>query len=175
LFPADTDGLIAAFERWRERSVELEHGRIQIEFLMLVPPTLTPELLERDAANFIELRPRELIAGVALVPEDGASAVRSILPSVARCGTRYRGSRGRAQRARIRSRRAAARATAQAGARAFGVPGTGMAGEIVDGGVHVEFCPFEQRLYGRCAGHRDRHPIGAARAARFAPKLRLGT
>jgi adenosine deaminase len=68
-------GLLAGFERWREWSLEMEEGQIQIEFLMVVPRSLAPEALERDTASFIELRRRDLIAGVALAGPEGGESI----------------------------------------------------------------------------------------------------
>jgi aminodeoxyfutalosine deaminase len=77
MFPSDTTRLLAAFHRWREWTTEMEEGSIQIEFIMVVPRTLAPELLQRDTANFIRLHREGLIAGVALVgPECGESIQR---------------------------------------------------------------------------------------------------
>jgi aminodeoxyfutalosine deaminase len=70
-------GLLTGFQKWREWSLEMEEGQIQIEFLMVVPRSLSPEALERDTAGFIELRRRDLIVGVALAgPEAGESIDR---------------------------------------------------------------------------------------------------
>ncbi len=77
MFPGTTDALVAGFSRWREWALEMEDGKIQIEFLMVVPRALAPEALERDTANFVELHRRGLIAGVALAgPETGESVRR---------------------------------------------------------------------------------------------------
>src|SRR5947209_9194617 len=77
MFPPGTEELLLAFDRWREWTLEMEQGRIQIEFLMVVRRTLAPEILDRDTATFIELRRRGFIAGDALVgPENGESIQR---------------------------------------------------------------------------------------------------
>lgn len=77
MFRAGTDGLLTGFGQWREWSLDMEQGQIQVEFLMVVPRTLSPEALERDTESFIELHRRGLIAGVALAgPEAGESIGR---------------------------------------------------------------------------------------------------
>ena len=77
MFPREKDALLSAFHRWREWAFEMESGRVQIEFLLVVPRTLSVEALERDTALFLELRRKELICGVALVGiEIGESLAR---------------------------------------------------------------------------------------------------
>jgi adenosine deaminase len=77
MFPREQSALLADFSRWRDWAFALEQGRIQIEFLMVVPRTLTPEALDRDTANFLALHRAGLIAGVALVGvETGESLAR---------------------------------------------------------------------------------------------------
>jgi len=77
MFPSERRLFFSAFHRWREWTSELEQGRIQIEFVAVVPRTLAPELLDRDTATFLELKRQGLICGVALVgPENGESIER---------------------------------------------------------------------------------------------------
>jgi aminodeoxyfutalosine deaminase len=77
IFPRERLALLEAFRRWREWAWELEQGRIQVEFLFVVPRTLDAELLKRDTVTALELRRAGLIAGVALVGvETGESIAR---------------------------------------------------------------------------------------------------
>jgi adenosine deaminase len=69
--------LVSAMHRWRDWASELEDGRIQLEFLMVIPRMLEPDRVERDTATFVALKKDNLIAGVALVGvENGASIAR---------------------------------------------------------------------------------------------------
>jgi adenosine deaminase len=77
IFPGEFRAMLRAFHRWREWSGGLERGRVQVEYVMVVPRSLHTELLERDTETFLALRREGLIAGVALVgPEDGAGIAR---------------------------------------------------------------------------------------------------
>ena len=77
MFPREFGALFEAFYCWREWAYELERGQIQIEFIMVVPRTLDPDLLRRDTETFVELYREGLIVGVALVgPENGESIQR---------------------------------------------------------------------------------------------------
>jgi aminodeoxyfutalosine deaminase len=69
--------LVSACHRWREWAFALEDGRIQLEFLMVVPRALDSDRLERDTATFVALKKEGLIVGVALVGlETGESLAR---------------------------------------------------------------------------------------------------
>jgi adenosine deaminase len=77
MFPADRRALLSAFHRWREWAYEMERGAVQIEFLLVIPRTLSPESLEHDTELCIDLRREDLVTGVALVGiESGASIER---------------------------------------------------------------------------------------------------
>jgi adenosine deaminase len=77
--PAMFNEELTDFAQWREEVLELEAGRIQVEFLMTIPRTLAPELLERDRANFVRLAKAGLIAGVALVGAEHAAQEESLV------------------------------------------------------------------------------------------------
>jgi adenosine deaminase len=160
-------GLLTGFQRWREWSLEMEEGRIQIEFLMVVPRSLSPEALERDTANFIELRRRDLIAGVALAgPEAGESI-------------------GRFETAFLRWRDAGLGIEIHAGehsgpesvwdALRHGRPdrlghalsafqNSALIDYLRASRIHVEFCPTSNVCTGAVES-MERHPIGRAREA----------
>jgi adenosine deaminase len=77
IFPKGETAMVSALERWREWTRELERGKVQIEYLMSIPRSLSSPLLEHDAKRFVELRRRGLIVGVALVGmETGESLSR---------------------------------------------------------------------------------------------------
>lgn len=84
MFPRQLPALLAAFHRWREWAFELEQGRIQIEFMMVVPRTLDPDVLERDTATFIALQREGLIVGVALVGVETGESVQRYAASFRR-------------------------------------------------------------------------------------------
>jgi adenosine deaminase len=160
-------GLLAGFEQWRDWSLEMEEGQIQIEFLMVVPRSLAPELLERDTASFIELRRRDLIAGVALAGPEGGDSI------------------GRFETAFLRWRDAGLGIEIHAGehsgpesvwdALRHGRPdrlGHGLSAfqdpELINylrsSRVHIEFCPTSNLCTG-AVGSIEQHPAGRARQA----------
>jgi aminodeoxyfutalosine deaminase len=81
MFPRGPGALLPAFQRWRDWAFELEQGRIQVEFLFVVPRRLEPEALERDTAAALELRRAGLIAGVALVGMENGESLQRFAPS----------------------------------------------------------------------------------------------
>jgi len=84
MFPRELPALLAAFHRWREWTLELEQGRIQIEFIMVIPRTLDPDALEHDTATFIELYHKGLIVGVALVGLETGESIQRFASSFRR-------------------------------------------------------------------------------------------
>jgi aminodeoxyfutalosine deaminase len=80
MFPRERDSLLAEFAAWREWAFSLEQGRVQIEFVMVVPRTLAVELLERDTVNFLALRQAGLIAGVAVVGVETGESLKRFAP-----------------------------------------------------------------------------------------------
>jgi adenosine deaminase len=77
MFPRELPAMLHAFHRWREWTYELERGHVQIEFIMVIPRTLHPDLLRRDTDMFVGLHREGLIVGVGLVgPENGESIGR---------------------------------------------------------------------------------------------------
>jgi len=77
LFPPGQQDLLRAFHQWREWTLELEQGQVQIEYVIVIPRTLDENALERDVVAFLELHRAGLIAGVALVGvETGQSLAR---------------------------------------------------------------------------------------------------
>jgi aminodeoxyfutalosine deaminase len=77
MFPRELPELLEAFHEWREWVYDLERGQVQIEFIMVVPRTLDPDVLKRDTETFVSLYREGLIVGVALVgPENGESIKR---------------------------------------------------------------------------------------------------
>jgi len=84
MFPQERRDLLNAFHRWREWAFAMEQGRIQIEFILVVPRTLGPEALARDTEHFIALKREDLIAGVALVGIETGSSIATFRTAFAR-------------------------------------------------------------------------------------------
>ncbi|HYR90226.1 MAG TPA: hypothetical protein VE422_39500 [Terriglobia bacterium] len=84
MFPLENQALLTAFHRWREWTFEMEKAAIQIEFLVVIPRTLSPEALERDTALCIELKRENLIVGVALVGVESGASIQPFGPSFQR-------------------------------------------------------------------------------------------
>jgi adenosine deaminase len=80
MFPRERDSLLGEFGAWRDWAVSLEQGKLQIEFVMVVPRTLATELIERDTVNFLALRRAGLIAGVALVGIETGESLKRFAP-----------------------------------------------------------------------------------------------
>lgn len=77
MFSTARKPLVESLYEWREWAFGLERGEVQIEFVMVVPRSLAPEMLARDTTDFLELGRKGLIVGVALVgPECGESIER---------------------------------------------------------------------------------------------------
>src|SRR5262245_31345195 len=77
MFPRGEKAMMRALHRWQDWTRELERGKIQVEYLMSIPRSLRPPLLEHDAKQFLALRKAGLIVGVALVGmETGESLSR---------------------------------------------------------------------------------------------------
>jgi adenosine deaminase len=83
MFPSEPDELLTAFHRWREWAWELEQGRIQIEFVMVIPRTLADDLLSRDTQSLLALKRAGLIVGVALVGIETGASIRRFSRSFA--------------------------------------------------------------------------------------------
>jgi adenosine deaminase len=81
MFPRQPSDFLSAFRRWREWAFECEQGRLQIEFLMVVPRWMPEERLQSEIDGFIELHREGLIVGVAVVgPETGESIQKFAAP-----------------------------------------------------------------------------------------------
>jgi adenosine deaminase len=165
MFPAAADGLLAGFYQWRAWCAEMERGRIQVEFLMVVPRSLAPEVLERDTANFIELGRRGLIAGVALAgPEDGES--------IGRFETAFRRWRDAGLGIEVHAGEHSGCESVWDALRHCRPDRLGHAlsafqdPELIDyvrsNNVHVEFCPTSNLATGAIESI-ERHPVSAAR------------
>jgi len=77
MFSQDLNTMLKEFEQWREWTLDLEGGRIQVEYIMVVPRSLHQDFVDRDTLKFIELHRAGLIVGVAVVGlEDGKSIER---------------------------------------------------------------------------------------------------
>jgi adenosine deaminase len=85
MFAGERSALLKAFHQWREWTFEMEKTAIQVEFLLAIPRTLSPEALERDTALCIELKRENLIVGVALVGMESGASIRRFAGSLRRC------------------------------------------------------------------------------------------
>ena len=165
MFPTERHLLVSAFHRWREWAFEMEAGTVQVEFLVVIPRTISPEALERDTALCIELRRAGLIVGVALVGIETGASVERFAPSFRRWRDAGLGIEVHAgEHSGPESVRDALE---------HGVPdrlGHAVAAfqvdEIVErirlSGIHIEFCPTSNVRTGAVSDIRL-HPIRAAR------------
>ena len=84
MFPGDRPAMLAGLHRWREWANEMEQGRIQIEFVFVLPRTLAPDLLQRDTETLLELHREDLAVGVALVGLETGESIERFRPSFIR-------------------------------------------------------------------------------------------
>lgn len=76
IFPREPDGFLRAFRAWRDWTLELEQGRIQIEYLTVIPRSLDQINLEHDVRSYIDLYKENLIVGVALVGLETGESIK---------------------------------------------------------------------------------------------------
>ena len=68
--------MIRAIQQWRDWTLELEEGKTQVEYLMVIPRSLDMATLERDAQVFVELYRANLIVGIALVGVETGESIQ---------------------------------------------------------------------------------------------------
>ena len=87
MFPRQREAMLKAVHQWREWSLEQEQGKIQVEYLMVIPRTMDAALIEHDAQNLLELRRANLIVGVALVGMETGESLERFSRAFALCRT----------------------------------------------------------------------------------------
>jgi len=165
MFPRENEQFFSAFHQWREWAFTLEKGRIQVEFVSVVPRTLAPELLERDTQTFLRLRRENLICGVALVGPENGESIERFRPAF--CSWKDAGL-GIEIHAGEHSGPESVRDAIEYGSpdrlghalSAFSNPG--LVEYIMSHGIHIEFCPTSNIRTGAAEKIED-HPIRQAR------------
>jgi adenosine deaminase len=166
MFPRELAALVAAFHGWREWTNDLERGRVQIEFVMVVPRTLDPGLLQRDTETFVELHREGLIAGVALVGPENGESIRRFAPAFSRWRDAglgieiHAGEHGGAESIWDALQYGRPDRLGH-GLSAFDDPA--LLDELRRANVHMEFCLTSNLGTGAVTGIRQ-HPAGRARA-----------
>ncbi len=84
IFPEQLDKMTLAFDLFRKKVDLLEKGKIQIEFIMVIPRTLPNEKIQKDVHDFIHLYKLEYIIGVALVGIEDNQSIRRFYSYFAR-------------------------------------------------------------------------------------------
>jgi len=165
MFPRDRSAFWKAVHAWRNWTDSLEGKQVQIEFLMIVPRTLHPDLLTRDTETFIELYRRGLIAGVALVgPENGESLERFV-PSFARWREAGLGVEIHAgEHCGPESVRDALKygCPSRLGHALSAFQEPALLEEIRRANIHIEFC-LSSNIRTAAVAHLEGHPAGRAR------------
>lgn len=165
MFPKETRDLLNAFHRWREWAFAMEQGRIQIEFILVVPRTLGTEALTRDTENFIALKREGLIAGVALVGIEDGTSIAPFRTAIARWRDAglgleiHAGEHGGPESVRDALENGPPDRLGHAVA-AFRDPG--LTDRLRSAGIHIEFCPTSNLRTGAVPSI-DQHPLGLAR------------
>jgi aminodeoxyfutalosine deaminase len=165
MFPREKSAMLDAVVRWREWASGMERGQIQVEFLFVIPRTLTPELLEHDTARFIELRRANLIAGVALVGIESCESIR-------RFGSSFSRLRGEGLGVEIHAGEHTEPEWIwdalehgqpdRLGHAISAFQDARLLDHIRSAGIHIEFCPTSNVRTGAIATI-DQHPIGMAK------------
>jgi len=166
MFPRELPALVEAFHGWREWANHLERGRIQIEFIMVVPRTLDPGILVRDTDTFLELHREGLIVGVALVGPENGQSIRRFASSFSRWRDAGLGIEIHAGEhcgpESIRDALQYGRPN-RLGHGLSAVDDPALLDELRDANVHVEFCLTSNLRTGALPGI-EQHPAGRARA-----------
>lgn len=166
MFPGERRAQLRALHRWREWTWELEEGKIQIEYVMVLPRSLAEAALARDTAAILDLHRAGLIAGVALVGVETGVSIRRFSGAFARCrdagvGIEIHAGEHDGPEA-VRD------------ALTYGRPhriGHGLSAfsdasllqELHARQIHLELCPTSNLKTGAVT-HLSRHPVGVARA-----------
>ena len=165
MFPRDVGAAAEAFAEFREQVTAMERGRLQVEFLFLVPRSLPDELIAADTERCIRLGGTGGISGIALAGlETDQPAVRfqrmfDVLSERGLGIEVHAGELGGADEV--------------AAALGLGVPirighgirafdDRGVVQRILDTRTHIEFCPTSNLKMGAVADVAL-HPIGHAR------------
>lgn len=78
MFPQQRDEMMAAFRQFRRWVDSLEQGRLQVEFLMVLPRTLPSDKVEKNTLDYLQLYAAGLIAGVAVVGLENGGSIRHL-------------------------------------------------------------------------------------------------
>jgi aminodeoxyfutalosine deaminase len=165
IFPQVRQQMLTALHQWHEWTLEMEQGKVQVEYLMVIPRSLAPTILERDAQTILDLHRANLIVGVALVGmETGESLQR-----FSRCFARWRDAGvGIEIHAGEHSGPESVDDALKYGRphrighclSAFHDPA--LVESIRNARVHIEFCPTSNLRTGAVT-HLEQHPIQQAR------------
>lgn len=175
MFPRERHALLTAFHRWRGWTFEMERGRVQIEFIVVVPRTLSSEALERDTALFLQLRREDLICGVALVGVESGDSIERFTPWFRRwrdagLGIEVHAGEHCGPESVWDTLEHATPDRLGHAVSAF--RDTKLLDHIRSAGVHIEFCPTSNLQTGAVPDIAT-HPIGRAREQRL--KFSLNT
>jgi len=166
MFPRERRAQLRALHDWREWTLELEAGRIQIEYIMVLPRTLADDALARDTAALLDMHRAGLIAGVALVGVETGESIRRFSEMFARCRDAGLGIEIHAGEHRGPESVRDALVHGQPHRIGHGLSAFADASllqEIQGKHIHLEFCPTSNLRTGAIAD-LSRHPLQVARA-----------
>jgi adenosine deaminase len=165
MFPRERDAMRRAFDQWREWTFEMEQGKTQVEYLMVMPRTLDAAVLEHDTQTFIELRQANLIVGVALVGVESGESIQRFSRAFARSRDAGLGIEIHAgEHSGPESVRDAVRFALpdRLGHCISAFQDQALVESLEEGNVHIEFCPTSNLRMGAITD-LERHPIRDAR------------
>ena len=70
MFPRPLESLLREFDYFRKNILEMERGRIQVEFLIILPRKIEPDVLDADTDRLLALHSCGYIAGVSIAGLD---------------------------------------------------------------------------------------------------------
>ncbi|MCO6493704.1 MAG: hypothetical protein J5I98_35115 [Phaeodactylibacter sp.] len=85
MFPNEISDLINSFRNFRSWVDELEDGLIQVEFIMVMPRTLSDVKIEENTETYIELYRLGLIVGVAIVGIENDHSIQRFSKALEAC------------------------------------------------------------------------------------------
>lgn len=82
MFPQQIDKMLSSFQTFRQWINGLEQGRLQVEFLLVLPRNLDSKKVAKNVRQYIALYEAGLIVGVAVVGLENGTSIKRLLPAL---------------------------------------------------------------------------------------------